>query len=97
MKNYLYWLLVAGLAVYVGALGVLTADNVFHLGIFPPKLDRILAADIAKLGSADEKKHVAAQDEILAYHEFSMPPLPRPIRVRPGGPRLESDCSLIGT
>jgi HEAT repeat protein len=77
MKNYLYLLVVAGLAVYVGALGVLTADNVLHLGLFPPKLDRILAADIAKLGSADEKKRVAAQGAIVAYHEFSIPPLIR--------------------
>jgi hypothetical protein len=75
MKSYLYWLLVAGLAVYVGALGVLTADSVFRLGLFPPKLDRMLAAEIAKLGSPGGKQRLAAQDEIVAYHEFSIPPL----------------------
>ena len=77
MKSYQSWLLVGGLTVYVGVLGVLTADNVFHLGLFPPKLDRILAADIGKLNSADAKTRQAAQDEIVAYHEFSIPPLIR--------------------
>jgi len=80
MKSYQYWLLVVGLTVYVGALGVLTADNVFHLRLFPPKLDRMIATDIGKLGSTDKKVIKAAQDEIVAYHEFSIPPLIRALK-----------------
>lgn len=77
MKTYQSWLFTVGFAVYVGTLGVLTADNIFQLGLFPPKLDRILMADIAKLASQDEKEAKAAQEEIVSYHEFSVPPLLR--------------------
>jgi hypothetical protein len=91
MKNYQYWLLVVGLAVYVGAVGVLTADSVFHLGLFRPKLDRMLATDIVNLGSGDAEKRRLAQDEIVSYHEFAVPPLLRALER--GDARQKERCA----
>ncbi len=80
MKLYQSWLVVCGLVIYVGALGALTADNVFQLRLFPSRLERLLAGEIARLDSPDPKVRQAAQDEIVGYHEFSIPLLIRALR-----------------
>jgi hypothetical protein len=63
------------LVFYTLALLVLTLDQFFDWGIWPPKLDRMLKGYIAELGDPSvpaEKKQQAA-DAIVSWHEFSVP------------------------
>ena len=66
-----------GLTVYVAVLAVLAADQVFGLGLFPPELDRKLERDIASLADASIplEKRRATFEEVVGYHEFSVPHL----------------------
>lgn len=65
----------AALVIYTLILGVATADELFHLGLFPTKLDRMIAASIKKFGSADAKEQEAGKAEITEYGDFAVPQL----------------------
>ena len=65
----------AVLVVYTVGLGVATADQVFDLGLFPAKLDRMIAESINKFDSAEKTDREAGLHEILQYGDFSVPQL----------------------
>ncbi len=67
-----------GLAVliaYTLSLGVATADEIFHLGIFPTKLERLIAKDIDKFDHPDPRKRDEAMRHLLQYGDFAVPQL----------------------
>ena len=68
-------LLLGGLTLYTLILVVLALDQLLPGGpwIMVPALDRQLLQEIETLASADEKERKKAEDEIVSYHEFSIP------------------------
>ena len=77
------------LIVYTIGLTVLAVDQLFGLGLWPPKLDRILMKDINDLGdsSISAEKRDAIAKEIVSYHEFSVPLLIKAIEKNKPGVR----------
>ena len=63
------------LIVYTLTLGVATVDEIFHLGLFPTKLDKMVAAAIEKTNSPDQEEVKRAVNEIVEYGDFSVPQL----------------------
>jgi len=63
------------LVAYTLALGVATADEVFSLGIFKTKLEKMIAADIDLFDSDIQSEQATAKKEILEYGDFAVPQL----------------------
>ena len=87
--NLLPNLIVAGFCIYALILAVLTVDQIFNLGLYPPKLDRMLSSHIQALGNPDLKpeEKQALADELVSYHEFSVPLLLK--AVKKGDPQVK--------
>ncbi len=64
-------LLAVVLVLYALTLAVLAADRLLGLGIYRPKLDRMILRDIDML--ADPANRDRAAEEIISHHEFSIP------------------------
>jgi hypothetical protein len=61
------------LIVYTLGLGVAVADEIFHLGLFPPKLDKLIAKAIDDFASPEVKVRDQAFNDIVEYGEFAIP------------------------
>jgi hypothetical protein len=65
----------AVLVLYTLSLAVATTDQIFGLGLFPAKLDRMIAESIEKFDSNEEKVRKEGVREIIEYGDFSVPQL----------------------
>ena len=65
----------AALVIYTISLGVAAADEWFKLGIFPTKLDRLIAQSIQKFESQTPGEQAKGKQEILEYGDFAVPQL----------------------
>lgn len=63
------------LVIYTLSLAVATTDQIFGLGLFPAKLDRMIAESIEKFDSGEEKLRKEGVREIIEYGDFSVPQL----------------------
>lgn len=63
------------LILYTVSLGVATADELFHLGLFPTKLDKLIAQSVEKLGSSDPDEVKQGSRELQEYGDFAVPKL----------------------
>jgi hypothetical protein len=63
------------LVLYTISLGVATADEVFHLGIFPTQLERMISKAIDNLKSPDPTVRENARKELELYGDFAVPQL----------------------
>ncbi|MFO8056052.1 MAG: hypothetical protein R6V10_02000 [bacterium] len=63
------------LIVYTLSLGVATADEIFHLQLFPTKLDKMIQESIENLDSENPKDRKQARTNLLQYNEFAVPKL----------------------
>jgi len=63
------------LVIYTLTLGVATADELFHLGLFPTKLDRLIATAIDNLDSSQSAVREDARRELIQYGDFAVPAL----------------------
>lgn len=63
------------LVLYTLSLGVATADEVFHLGLFPTKLDSLIEDAIDRTNSPDPETSRRAANELVEYGDFSVPQL----------------------
>jgi len=63
------------LALYTASLAVATADEVFHLGIFPTRLERMISKAIKNLKSPDAQLQDQARKELELYGDFAIPQL----------------------
>ena len=63
------------LIVYTLTLGVATADEIFHLGLFPTKLDKMIATAIQQTNDPDQEVAKQASKEIVEYGDFAVPQL----------------------
>ena len=67
----------AVLVLYTLNLGVATADELFGLGLFPTKLDRMITAAIKKWESPEPGDREKGIKEIEEYGDFAVPQLIR--------------------
>ena len=65
----------AVLILYTLSLGVATADELFGLGLFPTKLDRMITAAIKKWESPEQSVRDQGTKEIEEYGDFAVPQL----------------------
>jgi len=69
--------LLSGLGLYALVRTVLTADQIFDLGLYPPRLDRMIIARIGRLAdrnlSVEERTNI--EEWLISYHEFAVPHL----------------------
>ena len=74
--------ILAGLCVYALVLAVLTADQIFGLGLYPPKLDRMIMDHLDHLADPDMPKEERENTEewLISYHEFAVPHLLKALR-----------------
>ncbi len=63
------------LILYTLSLAVATADEVFDLGIFPTKLERMVSKAIKDLKNPDPKIQAQAKKELELYGDFAIPEL----------------------
>ncbi|HUT52328.1 MAG TPA: hypothetical protein VM658_02955 [bacterium] len=63
----------AVLILYTLCLSVATADQLFNLGLFPTKLDRMVAESIRKFASDSTRDE--GMREITQYGDFAVPQL----------------------
>ena len=63
------------LIIYTLTLAVATADEVFDLGIFPTKLERMVSKAIKDLKNPDSKIQAQAKKELELYGDFAIPEL----------------------
>ena len=63
------------LVVYTLSLAVATTDEVFHFGLFPTKLERLITKAIDTLNSPDAAKKADAKKELELYGDFAVPQL----------------------
>jgi len=63
------------LIIYTLTLAVATADEVFDLGIFPTKLERMVSKAIKDLKNPDPKIQAQAKQELELYGDFAIPEL----------------------
>lgn len=63
------------LILYTLTLGVAAADEIFDLGMFPDKLDRMISESIDKFKSLDPAVREAGVNEIKEYGDFAVPQL----------------------
>jgi hypothetical protein len=62
-------ILAVALVLYVLALAVAVADDVWHLGLFPTRLERMARSLIARFDGDDEARRQAAAEELLTRIE----------------------------
>ena len=67
----------AVLVIYTLTLGVATADELFNLGLFPTKLDKMIAAAVKQLESDDPGLRQKALQDLVEYGDFAVPQLIR--------------------
>lgn len=65
----------AVLIIYTLSLGVATADQIFNLGFFPTKLDRMVSVSIEKFSSKAKNDREKALKEVIEYGDFAVPQL----------------------
>jgi len=63
------------LIIYTLTLAVATADEVFDLGIFPTKLERMVSKAIKDLKNPDPNIQSQAKKELELYGDFAIPEL----------------------
>lgn len=63
------------LGLYTLSLAVATADEVFHLGIFPTRLERMISKAINNMKSPDASVQDQAKKELELYGDFAIPQL----------------------
>jgi len=63
------------LVIYTLSLAVATADEVFHFGLFPTKLERMISQALDNLKSPDAAVKVDAKKELELYGDFAVPQL----------------------
>jgi len=63
------------LVIYTLSLAVATADEVFHLGIFPTQLEKMISKAINNLKSPDATVKENAKKELELYGDFAVPQL----------------------
>jgi len=63
------------LVLYTLSLAVATADEVFHLGIFPTRLERMISKAIKNLKSPNPEFQDQAKKELELYGDFAIPQL----------------------
>lgn len=63
------------LVVYAITLGIAAADEIFDLGLFPTKLDRMISESIEKFSSEDQSMREQGVMEIEQYGDFAVPQL----------------------
>jgi len=63
------------LGLYTLSLAVATADEVFHLGIFPTRLERMISKAIKNLKSPEAAVQDQAKKELELYGDFAIPQL----------------------
>jgi len=63
------------LVIYTLSLAVATADEIFNLGLFPTKLERMIGKAIKNLKSPDSEVQFQAKKEIELYGDFAIPQL----------------------
>jgi hypothetical protein len=63
------------LVIYAITLGIAAADEIFDLGLFPTKLDRMIAESIQNFKSPDPSVRDQAVMEIQQYGDFAVPQL----------------------
>jgi hypothetical protein len=82
----------AVLIIYCLSLGVATADEVFHLGIFKTKIEKMVAACIDDF-SAERTRQDKAVKDLVEYGEFAVPQLVRALDR--GGPAQELSIQCL--
>jgi len=65
----------AVLILYTLSLGVATADELFHLGIFPTKLERLISSEIDNFDNPDPRKREESMKHVVQYGDFAVPQL----------------------
>jgi hypothetical protein len=75
MKNKWPQIALVLLVLYTLSLAVATADEVFHLGIFPTRLERMISKAIKDLKSPDAQVQEQARKELELYGDFAIPQL----------------------
>lgn len=63
------------LIVYTLSLGVATADEIFGLGLFPTKLEKLIGEAIDNLDGEEAAVRTAAMTELVQYGDFAIPQL----------------------
>ncbi len=63
------------LIVYTLSLGVATADEVFGLGLFKTKLEKMINVAVDKFDSEVKSEREAAARELIEYGDFAVPQL----------------------
>ena len=63
------------LVLYTASLAVAAADEIFHLGIFPTRLERMISKAITNLKSPDPVVQDQAKKELELYGDFAIPQL----------------------
>ncbi len=73
--NWLDQVVLVVFIVFVAGLVVLTLDHFLGFGIIRPKLDRQLLGEISELAnpSLPAERRDALEQDIISYHEFSVP------------------------
>jgi hypothetical protein len=77
----------AVLILYTLSLSVATADQLFDLGLFPTKLDRMIAESIRKFNSDSTRDE--GMKEIIQYGDFAVPQL---IKSLDDGDKVRTSC-----
>lgn len=68
-------ILLGVLFLYVISLGVVTLDELFHLGIFPTALEKQINVQIEKIENPDPKVQGEGMDAIIRIGDFAVPQL----------------------
>lgn len=63
------------LILYTLSLAVATADEIFHLGLFPTQLERMISKAITNLKSPEPQVRESAKKELELYGDFAVPQL----------------------
>ncbi len=83
----------AVLLIYTLILGVAAADDIFKLGMFPTKLEKMIAKSIDEFSSPDAEAKQKAINSILEYGDFAAPQLMK--AMREGGETEELSISCM--
>ena len=68
-------ILLGALVLYVISLGVVTLDELFHLGIFPTALEKQINVQIKKIKDPDPKIQAEGLNGIMEIGDFAVPQL----------------------
>ncbi len=63
------------LVLYTLSLGVATADEIFHLGVFPTKLERLISEAIDRFDNPRARVRDQARAQVVQYGDFAVPQL----------------------